>query len=346
MSVIRPVVLSGGTGTRLWPLSTTAQPKQFGPWVPGGPLLVQTLQRLADYSDASPPFLVTGVDLVEMTMSASRVAGVLPDLVIAEPTGRNTAPAVIAAALCADPGDLLVLLPSDHLIVDSVEFQKVVTDAAVMAAEGSIVTFGINPTRPETGYGYLEKGTPKGSGFEVADFKEKPDLDTAKRMVSDELHLWNSGMFVVSKETLLEEAASYCADVMSGVRDALTEPLGGVMTLGEGFLEVTDISFDHAIMEKTTKGVVMPIDVGWDDVGSYEALWEVSSKDAEGNVLSGDVVLLEVEDSYVYASSRKVAMAGVEGLIVIETPDAVLIIPKEKSQMVRHLVAEIEDGTG
>ena len=194
--------------------------------------------------------------------------------------------------------------------------------------------------------GYLEKGTPKGSGFEVADFKEKPDLDTAKRMVSDELHLWNSGMFVVSKETLLEEAASYCADVMSGVRDALTEPLGGVMTLGEGFLEVTDISFDHAIMEKTTKGVVMPIDVGWDDVGSYEALWEVSSKDAEGNVLSGDVVLLEVEDSYVYASSRKVAMAGVEGLIVIETPDAVLIIPKEKSQMVRHLVAEIEDGTG
>jgi mannose-1-phosphate guanylyltransferase/mannose-6-phosphate isomerase len=343
--MIRPVILSGGAGTRLWPLSTAAQPKQFGHWVPGGSLLVQTLQRLADYPNSSPPFFVTGVDLVEMTLSASRVAGVLPDLVIAEPVGRNTAPAAIVAALCADPDEVLVLLPSDHLIVDKTRFEKAVAEAAVMATQGSIVTFGIVPIRPEIGYGYLEKGPPTGSGFEVANFTEKPDIDRAEQMIADGLHLWNSGMFVVSSSTLLAEAASHCPEVLSGVRDAMTEPVENVMTLGQRFDEVPNISFDYAIMEKTTKGVVMPIDVGWDDVGSYEALWEVSSKDAEGNALSGDVVLVEVEDSYVHAASRKVAIAGVEGLIVIETPDAVLIVPKEKSQLVRDLVTEIEDGT-
>ena len=339
------MILSGGTGTRLWPLSTTDQPKQFGEWVPGGSLFVQTLQRLADPSDARSPFFVTSVDHVEKTLSASRVAGVFPDLVIAEPVGRNTAPAALAAALCADPEDLLVLLPSDHLIADVDGFREAVARAAVLAAEGKIVTFGINPTRPETGYGYLERGEPNGPGFDVASFKEKPDRDGAEQMVADGLHFWNSGIFLVSPETLLQEAASYCDDILQGVRDALKEPVGGVMTLGDEFVGVTNISLDHAIMEKTTKGVVMPMDVGWDDVGSYEALWDVSSKDAEGNALSGDVILVEVEDSYVHASSRKVAIAGVDGLIVIETPDTVLIVPKEKSQMVRDLVAEIEDGT-
>ena len=342
--MIRPVIVSGGTGTRLWPLSTTDQPKQFAQWVPGGSLFVQTLQRLADYLDARSPFFVTSVDHVEKTLSASRFAGVFPDLVIAEPAGRNTAPAALAAALCADPEDLLVLLPSDHLIADVDGFREAVARAAVLAAKGKIVTFGINPTRVETGYGYLERGEPNGPGFEVASFKEKPDRDRAEQMVADGLHFWNSGIFLVSPETLLQEAASYCEDVLLGVRDALTEPVRGVMTLDDGFVGVRNISLDHAIMEKTTKGVVMPIDVGWDDVGSYEALWDVSSKDAEGNALSGDVVLLEVEDSYIHASSRKVAIAGVGGLIVIETPDAVLIVPKEKSQMVRDLVAEIEDG--
>jgi mannose-1-phosphate guanylyltransferase/mannose-6-phosphate isomerase len=335
------VILSGGSGTRLWPLSTSDRPKQFLSLL-GEPLFEATLKRLLGLEGVGPVTVVTGTDHLEAVERAAENASVDLASIVIEPVGRNTAPAVVAAALVSDPDDVLVVLPSDHTITDVAAFRSVVAKAVSLAAEGALVTFGAEPSRPETGYGYIEKGESIDGGFRVARFKEKPGGEEAARMVAANTHLWNSGMFVFTARAFLDEARRHTPDLVKVVEDSLPVDRSGKISLGESFAEVSSISVDHAVMEKTESAVVLPMDVGWSDIGSWESLWELSDADDAGNALVGDVTIVDVTGSYVLSSSRKVAVAGVEGLVVVETPDAVLIVPLAKSQLVRDLVAKSE----
>jgi len=287
--------------------------------------------------------VVAGVVHLDLVRSAAEEAGVKLALVIAEPEGRNTAAAALAAAAMADDDEVLVLLPSDHLIQDEGRFVSAVETATAHARSGAIVTFGIPPTRPETGYGYIEAGEAMGDAFVVVSFKEKPDAAAVERMVADGRHYWNSGMFVATAETLLAEARRHCPDVLEPVQRSLGPVEDGLMKLGPEFLAAPGLPFDIAIMERTDRGLMVPLDVGWDDVGSYQALWEVSDKDGDGNVIRGDAVVVDSTGSLVVGTSRKVAVAGAENMVVVETPDAVLVVPREESQQVREVARRIQE---
>lgn len=336
------MVLSGGIGKRLWPISTAERPKQFASLISEGPLFALALGRLTGLTGAAAPVVVTGADQLDHVERAVASAAVHPELVIVEPAGRNTAPAVLAAALALPRQEVLVILPSDHLIADEEGFRRAVASAARHAEEGALVTFGIEPTRAETGYGYIERGDPVDGGNRVIRFKEKPDTEEAERLASDGSHLWNSGMFAVRGEDLLAEAERHCPEVLAAVRAAMRGPKEGLLQLGEEFAEVEKISLDHAVMERTERGVVIPIDVGWDDLGSFEVLWSVSPKDGAGNVAQGDVVLSDVTDSYVRSASRLLVVSGVSDMVVVETEDAVLVIPRRRSQEVKE-IADLVD---
>lgn len=338
MTVLRPVILSGGSGTRLWPLSTHDVPKQFAPIFEGRSLFELTLSRLDGIADVGSPLVVTGADHVDLVQRSLSDSGIGNSLVIVEPTGRNTAPAALAAALLAGPEDVLVILPSDHLVSDVAGFQSAVAVAASHALTGPIVTFGIYPSRPETGYGYIEMGSPAGEGaFEVTRFKEKPASDEAERMVSDGRHVWNSGMFVATASRLLAEAEEHCEAVLRGVEAALPVAAAGTIELGPSFAGVDAVSIDYAIMEKTGQALVVPIDLGWDDVGSYASLLHVVERDENGNHVSGAVTLRDVEGSFISAQSRKVVVAGLSDVVVVETADAVLVVPLDRSQEVGEI---------
>lgn len=326
----------------MWPLSTAETPKQFVPLVDGRSLFDLTMQRLGALDTVGPPLVVTGAaHLAQVTESLVGVEGAR---VLVEPIGRNTAPAAIAAALMAGEDEVLLIVPSDHLIADPDAFARAALDAASAAEEGGIVTFGITPDRPETGYGYIEKGEPSGHGaFEVIRFKEKPGSEEAVVLALDGRHLWNSGMFMATSIRLLEEAQVHCPDVVTGVRSALKMADDPVLELGPQFADVEAISLDYAIMEKTDRALVFPLEVGWDDVGSYRSLLDALPKDEAGNHVDGDVTLLDVTGSLVLARSRRVAVAGLSDVVVVETPDAVLVVPISRSQEVRQLAQRIED---
>ena len=335
---IRPVILSGGAGTRLWPLSTRESPKQFLHLLQE-PLFEATLRRVRVIPGVGPVTVVTGAEHVLAVEKALAATSADVAAVLIEPSGRNTAPAVLAAALVSDPEEVLLVLPSDHLIADDAAFAVAVGRAVDFALNGDLVTFGIEPTRPETGYGYIEKGDAIDGGFRVARFKEKPDDEEAERLLAEGAHLWNSGMFVFTVGQILDEARRHVPDMVIGVREALPAERLGRIRIGGGFSEVASISVDHAIMEKTEHAVVVPLEAGWSDIGSWQAVWELSTRDNAGNVLTGDVLALDVAGSYVHAGSRTIAMAGVEGMVVVETPEVVLIVPREKAQMVKDLAA-------
>jgi mannose-1-phosphate guanylyltransferase/mannose-6-phosphate isomerase len=329
------VILSGGSGTRLWPLSTRERPKQFLDLV-GKPLFDATLDRVQRVAEGQSAIIVTGGDQVASVEAALAGTNIDATLLI-EPTGRNTAPAVIAAALVSDPADILLVMPSDHLIADITAFVAAVEKAVALADEGSLVTFGIEPTRPETGYGYMETGDPVDEGFRVARFKEKPDADEAARLASDGRHLWNSGMFVFAVSSLLAEADRQVPDIVQGVKASLPPGRGDRVTIGDEFSAVRSISIDHAVVEGAEEVAMVPLDAGWSDIGSWQSVWELGDHDMAGNTLIGDVVAVDVLDSYVRAGSRTVAVAGLRDLVVVETPDVVLIVPREQSQLVRDL---------
>ena len=213
------------------------------------------------------------------------------------------------------------------------------TKAVALAGDGALVTFGVEPSRAETGYGYIEKGEPVGSGFRVDRFKEKPGEDEAARLAGDGQHLWNSGMFVFGAGQILSEARRQAPEILTGVEASLPDERAGTITLGETFSDIPATSIDHAVMENAENSVVVPLDAGWSDVGSWHSVWELSERDGNGNSLNGDVVAVDVADTYVRSGSKTVAVGGVTGLVVVVTPDVVLIVPKEKSQMVRDLAA-------
>jgi mannose-1-phosphate guanylyltransferase/mannose-1-phosphate guanylyltransferase/mannose-6-phosphate isomerase len=317
-------------------LSTSDLPKQFVPLFAGRSLFELTLARLDGVADVAGPIVVTGADHVGHVERSLTDPGAAR--IVVEPVGRNTAPASIAAALLADPGDVLVIVPSDHLVSDVEAFRAAVERAAEQAEAGPIVTFGIQPSRPETGYGYIEIGEESGEGvFEVVRFKEKPELEEAEAMVSDGRHVWNSGMFIATAQRLLEEAEQHCANVLRGVESALPATATDTVELAPSFAEVEAVSLDYAIMEKTDRARVVPIDVGWDDVGSYQSLLDAMGRDERGNHVAGDVTLVDVDGSFISAGSRKVVVAGLSEVVVVETETAVLVLPLDRSQDVGEL---------
>jgi mannose-1-phosphate guanylyltransferase/mannose-6-phosphate isomerase len=348
---ILPIVLSGGAGTRLWPESRQRQPKQLLPLADERSMFLTTIQRAAALPGAIAPVVVSNEGHRSGIRRDLASAGYPDARMLLEPIGRNTAPAVAAAALDRtktgeDP--LLLVLPADHVITDEEALAAAVGIAVTLADDGYLVTFGITPTHPETGYGYIETGEGlNAGGMDVASFREKPDAETAAAYVADGRHLWNSGMFLFRAKRFLEELEKYQPAVLGAAREALNagkEEDGAVTLDRKAMARSPSISIDYAVMEPTDRGAVVPLDAGWSDVGSWEALWELAEADEAGNVVAGDVEILGVTNSYIRArEDRLIAAIGLDNIAIVDTPDATLIAARERVQDVKEIVARLTE---
>jgi len=344
-----PVVMAGGVGSRLWPLSRASFPKQYQQLVDnvhGHTMLQQTFFRLSDL-DLGLSQLICNQDHRFLAAQQCHAANIAAEIIL-EPMGRNTAPAVILAALRlveAGMDDPMLVLSADHAISDEASFRSALVSAHKLAIMGHLVTLGIEPSFACTGYGYIRYGADVGAGFEVNRFVEKPDGSTAQDYLKQGNYLWNSGMFIVRPSVLIEEAALYCAELLHHCRltvKSATKDLDFIRLPEQVFYQCENISLDYAIMEHTQKAVVVPVDCGWNDIGDLQALWKTNKKNGEGNVLQGDAVTLNSYNCLVKASNRLVAILGVEGLAVIETKDAVLVAPLEQAQQIKDIVAQLK----
>ena len=346
--MLTPVLMAGGVGSRLWPVSREAYPKQYLPLAGSQSMLQDTLDRL-DGLDAAAPLVVCNEEhrfiVAEQLREQSRAAGAI----ILEPVGRNTAPAVAVAALCAleaNADATLLVLAADHLIVDVAAFRDAVTTALPLAEQGKLVTFGIVPTRPDTGYGYIRRGPAlNGTVYAIDTFVEKPDAPTASSYVDSGEYYWNSGMFLMRADVYLRELEEHAPEILAASRAALAAALGDlefVRLNAEAFAASPSDSIDYAVMEHTREGVVVGLDCGWSDVGAWSALWEVGKRDGDGNVLSGDVLVYDCHNSYIRSDSRLVAATGVDDLVVVETADAVLVADKTRVEEVKALVGQLK----
>lgn len=348
---IHPVILCGGSGTRLWPLSRSAYPKQFLRLASEHTMLQDTLRRLDGLPGVAAPIVICNEEHRFLVAEQLRGIGSKPHLLLLEPMGRNTAPAIAAAALAlakTDPDALMLVLPSDHVIKDVASFHRAIGLASSAAAQGLLTTFGIIPDAPETGYGYINRGStvPRlESTFAIQRFVEKPDLPTAQRLVASGEYYWNSGMFLFKVGAFLEELRAHGAPIVAAVQDALDKAktdMDFCRLDKTAFGTSPSISIDYAVMEKTTHGAVVPVNMGWNDVGSWDALWDVQDKDTAGNVFDGDVIAANTRNSYVKAESRMVATVGIEDVVIVETADAVLVAGRESAQDVKTLVDKLK----
>jgi len=361
--MIIPVILSGGAGTRLWPLSRELYPKQLLPLAGRHTMLQETLLRLQGL-EAGPPLVVCNEEHRFLVAEQLRQLEIESPLVILEPVGRNTAPAVAVAALQALAGGddpLLLILPADHVIRDRAAFQQAVLAGADCAERGSLVTFGVVPDKPETGYGYiragerleiasqaLASGTPEPSSLvprAIADFVEKPDAATAQAYLASGEYTWNSGMFLFRASRYLEELEKFAPEMLSACRRAHAGAAADLDFLRldrEAFAASPADSIDYAVMEKTLAAVVLPLAAGWNDVGSWSALWEVGEQDADGNICRGEVLSEGSRDCYLYSSGRIVAAVGLVDHVVVETADAVLVAAKSQVQEVKKIVERLK----
>ena len=355
MGVLIPCIISGGAGTRLWPVSREAMPKPFMRLRDGESLLQKTFTRAASLPGVGRLLTVTSREVYFRTVDDYRQLNKTRaelDFIL-EPFGRNTAPAIAAAALhvarlYGEDAQLLVL-PADHLIADVPAFTRAVQAAQRLADQGWLVTFGISPTKAETGFGYIEKGQPlSAEGFQVQRFVEKPDQATAQGYLDGGLHLWNAGMFCMRVDTLLEQLREHAADVLAAVDHclAVSPSKAGNHELQveldpESFAHAADISFDYALMERSSKVAVVPCEMGWNDVGSWQAVRELAPADAHGNQCNGPTVLHDVSNCYI-DSKRMVGGVGLDDLIIIDTPDALLIADGKRSQDVKFIAQELK----
>lgn len=347
-----PVVLAGGSGSRLWPSSRANYPKQFLNLdsSESTSLLQGTLQRLKGLEVAAP-IVVCNEEHRFLTGEQLRTIGLGDSQIVLEPASRNTAPAIALASLLAlerggpDADPVILVLAADHLIQDTQAFHACTRAALTLAEAGKLVTYGVVPTHAETGYGYIEKGAKEGGAFAIQRFVEKPDEATAKAYLESGRFLWNSGMFMFKARCYLEELDVHAPAIAAACRSAMSaagNDLNFLRVDQKAFEACPSDSVDYAVMEKTHNGVVVPLDAGWSDIGSWSALWEVSPKNAAGNVLLGDVIAHASTDTFVHASSRLVAAVGVQDLVIVETKDAVLVAHKDRAQDVKVIVEKIK----
>ncbi len=344
---IQPVILAGGVGSRLWPLSRELYPKQLLKLIGNQSLLQGTLSRIMELDNIVPPILVVGEEHRFITKSQIEEIN-CPDLpIILEPVGRNTAPAIYAAAAYSKTINkepvIMLVLPADHLIKNSKNFAQAVLEATKLAAQGQMVTFGIKPTEPETGYGYIKQG----KNNKVLSFVEKPDLATAKEYLAKGNYFWNSGMFAFTDDILMSQMNEFCPEISEIMQKAVDTGStdGNFYRLNsETMASSPNDSIDYALMEKSDKVSVVPADLGWNDIGSLKALWEVSDKDSNGNVVLGDAILEDVKNSMVYSQKGLVAAVGIKDTMIIETDDAVLVGPMNRAQDVKKIVGHLKKG--
>jgi len=352
-TIIFPVILCGGSGTRLWPLSRAQYPKQFLRGLNGGgdSLLRATLGRLRGIDGFQPPTLLTHNDHRFLLRDELQEAEVEPRELLLEPVSHNTGPAIAAAALSIaadEPDAVLAVMPSDHLIADAHRFAEAVRRAGEIAAQGRLMLLGVPPTAPITGYGYIRKGAPMEGAADacaVAAFTEKPDAETAARYLADGGYLWNSGIFVLHAGAFLEEVERLAPDIMEHAQAALeaaTRDLGFRRLDGAHYAGCPNISVDYAVMEKTSRAGVLPLDAGWSDVGSWASVWAESARDDAGNAVQGDAVLVGTRGSYVHAGRALVSTIGIEDMIVVHTPDAALVARRDRAEDVAGLVARLK----
>jgi mannose-1-phosphate guanylyltransferase len=347
-NIILPVVMAGGTGSRLWPLSRTLYPKQFLSLTSSSSMLQETIMRL-DGLEHEHPLIICNEEHRFIVAEQLRQHKLQHSGIILEPVGRNTAPAIALAALQAlkinnDP--ILLVLAADHVIQDNAAFLTAIENALSLAVSGKLVTFGIVPNKPETGYGYIKQGKPVSTfAFEVSEFVEKPNSVTAQKYLDEGTYYWNSGMFMFRASRYIEELKLYRPDILDACSNALE---GASLDLDftrlntESFIQCPDESIDYAVMEQTSDAVVVPLDADWSDVGSWSALWEVDVKDNNENVIHGDVIAIDTERSYLYSQHRLISAVGLTDLIVVETKDAILVSHKDKVQSVKDVVNNLK----
>ena len=353
VSSLVPVILCGGYGTRLWPLSRESYPKQYLALNPETKktLLQQTNERLVGLQGLKNPLLLCNEDHRFIVAEQMREINTTPQAIILEPIARNTAPAIAVAALQSiSKGDdpLLLVLSADHEIQDISEFQRVIEYAKTYAKKGRLVTFGIVPSSAETGYGYIEATEPlsqeTGIGLPIERFIEKPNKNKAEELIKDSRFTWNSGMFLFKASAILNELERFYPEIISYSKTALEEDVADLDFLRleiESFKSCPKISIDIAVMEKTKLGTVLPLNAGWSDIGSWKSLWEVSTKDKNGNVLNGNVIGKDLNNCYVRSESRLVVGLGVENLLIVETNDAILITDKDHDQDIKEVVNQL-----
>jgi mannose-1-phosphate guanylyltransferase/mannose-6-phosphate isomerase len=345
-----PVLLSGGVGSRLWPLSRELNPKQFLPLTGELSLLEQTLQRASSLPNMAAPIVVCNEEHRFLVAEQLRNIGQAGASIILEPVGRNTAPAIAVAAFQAlktDAEALLLVMPADHIIKNTATFADAVAQGLVPAAKGKLVTFGIVPESPETGYGYIRGGEGSEEGcYPIAEFVEKPALEVAQHYIAAGNYYWNSGMFLLGAQAYLDELKNLSPAMYASAEASLleaSEDMDFVRLNRTAFEACPSDSIDYAVMEKTEKGMVVPLSCGWSDVGSWSSLWEVDEKDPQGNVCKGDVIAQDSSNSYIHSSSRLVTTLGVDSVVVVETADAVLVADMGQVQNIKTIVNAIKD---
>lgn len=345
--MLLPVVMAGGTGSRLWPMSRELQPKQFLSFHQGGSMLQNTISRLEGLA-VEDPIVICNEDHRFLVAEQLRQLNKLAGNIILEPVGRNTAPAITLAALHAirmgeDP--ILLVLAADHLIEDEENFHSVIRNSIPFAEQGKLVTFGIVPGQPETGYGYIQRGDMQQVGeataWKIRRFVEKPDLSTAQAYLDSGEYLWNSGMFMFRASVYLQEVSAYCPEILDACRSAMMQPVSDLdfIKLNKDiFSKCPSNSIDYAVMEHTQAGIVAAMDAGWNDVGSWSALWETSNHDSNGNALTGDVFAHNTRDCYIRSEDKLTATLGVSDLVIVNTKDALLVSNKDSVQDVKVVV--------
>ncbi|ABS63542.1 mannose-1-phosphate guanylyltransferase/mannose-6-phosphate isomerase [Parvibaculum lavamentivorans DS-1] len=347
--MIYPVILSGGVGSRLWPTSRALYPKQLLPLVSERAMLLETALRVVEDAHFSAPIIVSNDEHRFIIAQQMREAGITPFAHILESQGRNTAPAAAAAAAfvqARDPKGILLVLPADHHIADVAAFRRAIAQGEALAEAGKLVTFGVLPSAPETGYGYVKRGQPLpgGEAFAVERFVEKPDRAKAEAYLAEGGYDWNAGIFMFRVDRILDEMRAHCPEIATCAAEAVVK---GVLDLDflrldpQAFNACPSDSIDYAVMEHTSEAAVVPVDMGWSDIGSWSALWEIGEKDEGGNVLAGDVIAVNTRDSYIRAESGLVATIGVDNLVIVETGDVLLVASRDHVQDVKKVVERI-----